>query len=54
MSELLGPEFTLLYYFGIWTLIGGAGLWLVTLARSTATAFRARRAARTPAAAEEQ
>jgi hypothetical protein len=42
MSELIGPEFTLHYYFGIWTLMGGAALWTIVLARQGLISVRAR------------
>jgi len=52
MSEWLGPEFTLLYHFGIWTLVGGFGLWLITTVRFGLTAIRARAGSRMASPAE--
>ena len=42
MSELIGPEFTLHYYFGIWTLLGGGALWLAVWIRQFAASMRGR------------
>lgn len=40
LSEALGPEFTLHYYLGIWTFIGGALLWLVIVTRQGVAGIR--------------
>jgi hypothetical protein len=42
LSEMIGPEFTLHYYFGIWTLIGGSALWLVAWAHRGGASLRDR------------
>jgi peptidoglycan/LPS O-acetylase OafA/YrhL len=42
MSESIGPEFTLHYYFGIWTAVGGGVLWLVVGLRQGAISLKGR------------
>jgi hypothetical protein len=44
MSEMIGPEFTFHYYFGIWTMIGGAALWLALWIRQGTSLLLARAA----------
>jgi hypothetical protein len=41
-SEMIGPEFTLHYYFGLWTFIAACVFWLMTLAHKLALAVRTR------------
>ena len=42
MREVIGPEFTLHYYFGIWTLLSGGALWLAVWLRQFAATLRGR------------
>jgi hypothetical protein len=55
-SQMIGPEFTLHYYFGLWTLIGGCIFWLMTFGRDMALSLqnRVRAGRRRPLSLNEQ